>query len=203
MKKLILIPLITTYILAVDLSNETDNQLLEEFHKKIEKIEKVNDFTKRNFLLGKAYFNRHLTLTDYKKALEYFKKANTNKSKYYLGLIYLNGLGVKQNVKKGIELLKEANTGDSLYELGKLYIYGKYVLQNPRRGVDYLKKAAKKDNKEAKILLGTLYINGFYGINKNLEKAAQYIFSATNNGTNFDKETKEIWEKYKLYNYIK
>jgi TPR repeat protein len=199
MKKLLIVSAIISSIYASNLSIAKEDIKNKNYDEAISILSEMPKTKEIDYLLAKAYFNRHLTYTDYKLAYRLFKRSNIKDSKYYLGIMYLKGLGVDANIKRGVAYLKEANTGKSLYTLATMYLKGKYTLKNPKEAVKLLEKAAKKGYKKANLLLGKLYLEGKY-VEKNLEKGAKLIKNSYEIG---NQKAKEIWNKYQAWKYIK
>jgi len=200
MKKLLLIPFITTsFIFAsnIDEAKKYINQ--HEYTKAINLLNKVKENKKVDYLLGLAYYKRHLTYGDYKLARLYLSKVkNKTDAHLYLANMYENELGGKIDMKKAIKHYKIANTKEANYKLGVIYLEGKYVLKDPKTGVKYLQRSAHQGCAKAQYLLGKLYLTGNEALNKNLTLAAKWLKEASQNGI---KESKELWDKYKLYQY--
>jgi TPR repeat protein len=152
------------------------------------------------YKLANAYYHRHLTYTDYQKALKYFKIAKTKKSYYYLAQMYQKGLGVNKNLEKAIHYYKLSNTKEAKYELAKLYLYNKHILKQPRTALSLLKKSAKAGYDKAQLLLGKLYLTNNNLVDKDLHKASKWIYLSAEKG---NQEAIKIWDKEKLYKYFK
>jgi TPR repeat protein len=206
--KRVIIPMIALSFLLGEEGNNTainlDKMMLEINNKQYDKaIEQLEVIKKKDaqihFLLGKAYFNKHLAYTDYKFAFQHFQKAKTSEAYYYLGLMYENGLGVPQNIKEALRYYKISTTKEAKYRLAMIYLEGKYVLKDPQKGLELLKRAAKMGDPRAQYELGKLYLTDNDIVTKNLEEAAKWIYLSASNG-NF-KPAQELWNRYKLYNY--
>jgi len=197
MKKIIL-PLLTSFLFASNLDTVMLNLDKENYDEAIKILKQQKETPKVDFLLGKAYFQRHLTYTDYILAFKYFKKANTPQSLYYLGKMYQNALGVKRDIKEAIRYYKLSNTKEAKYELAKMYLEGRYVLKNPDLGLELLKSSAKEGYNKAQFLLGKLYLNDNEFVDRDLRKAAKWLYLAAQNG---NIEAKNLWNKYKLYKF--
>ena len=176
----------------VDLNNK-------KFDEAIKKLKQLPQSQNRDFLLAKAYYDKHLTFTDYELAYNYFQSANTPKANYYLAKMYEKGLGVDVNMDEAIRYYKLSNTKEANFELAKIYLEGKYPLKNPKIGLELLKSSANAGYAKAQFMLGKLYLSDNEIVDKNLQEAAKWIYLAAKNG-NF-RPAKEIWEKYKLYKY--
>jgi len=197
MKKLIL-PLIGSLLFASNLDNVMIEFDKHNYDKVIQLLKQEKENKNIDFLLGKAYFQRHLTYTDYKFALKYFQKAKTNKSFYYLGKMYELGLGVEKNIPKAIRYYNMSNTKEAKYELAKFYLNGKYVLKDRKNGLKLLKESAKAGYDKAQFLLGKLYTTDNDLVEKDLRKAAKWLYLSSHNG---NLEAKKLWDKYKLYRF--
>jgi TPR repeat protein len=201
MKK-ILLPLLTTYLLATPTNMEIALGKLNsgDYDKAIQLLKQEKENAQVDLLLGKAYFKRHLTYTDYQFALKYFQKAGNLQAKYYLGLLYEKGLGVKQNITKAIRYLEESKTPEADYTLANLYLNGKYVLKNPHKAISLLQDSAKAGYSKAQLLLGKLYLKGVSIIDKDWNEAAKWIYLSAKNGS---LEAKKLWDKNKLYRFLR
>jgi len=199
MKRLIL-PLLTSILFANDNNINQAIINLENTHydKAIQQLKEMPENQQRDFLLGKAYYERHLTYTDYKFALQYFQKAKTPRAYYYLAQMYEKGMGVEKDIFQAIEYYKLSNTKEAKYELAQFYLTGEYTLKNPDISLSLLKESAKAGYNKAQFLLGKLYLTDNDVTNKNLSEAAKWLFLAAQNGNS---EARKLWNKYKLYRY--
>jgi len=199
MKKLLLIPFITTsFIFASNIDEAKSYIKQHEYTKAINLLNKVKENKKVDYLLGLAYYKRHLTYADYKLAKLYLSKVNNSKAYFYLANMYENELGGKIDMKKAIKYYKIANTKEANYKLALIYLKGKGVLKEPKIGVKYLQRAAHQGCAKAQYLLGKLYLTGNEALNKNLNLAAKWLKQANKNGI---KKVNNLWNKYKLYKY--
>ena len=199
MKKLILLPILaTSFIMASNIDDAIKNIQSKEYTKAINILKQQKETKKVDCLLGKAYYQRHLTYTDYILAAKYLTKAKTANANYYLGKLYEKGLGVKQNINKALNYYKISNTKEANFALSNLYLKGKYILKNPKLAILYLKKSAKQGYDKAQYLLGKMYLKGNEALNKDLSKAAKWLKASTKNG---EMKAKKLWEEYKLYKY--
>jgi TPR repeat protein len=201
MKKLILPLIVSSILFGANLDNIVADLNNKNYLQAIEKLKKLKKNPQIYFLLGKSYFKRHLVYSDYKHAYEYFKKAKTPKSYYYIAKMYQKGLWVKKDINEAIRYYKLSNTKEAKYELAKLYIEGKDILKNPKIGLKLLKESAKEGYNKAQYMLGKLYLTNNDIVDKDLTKAAKWLYLAKNNNLN-SKEINQIWEKYKLYKYL-
>jgi len=201
MKK-ILLPLLASSLFAVssNILKALENMNLTPNDKVIEILKKEKGGEEINFLLGKAYFNRHLTYTDYQLAHKYFEKVGDSQSKYYLGKLYEKGLGVKQDINKAIRYFETSKTPESYFALANLYLKGEFVLKNPHKAILLLKESAKAGYPQAQLLLGKLYLTGFSILDKDWNEAAKWIYLSAKNG---DLEAKQLWDKNRLYRFLR
>jgi TPR repeat protein len=151
-----------------------------------------------NYLLGKAYFERKMTYTDYKFAKKYFELSNYPNANLYLAKMYKDGLGVKEDIQKSIYYLKELNSPESNYILYKLYSKGELTIKDLKSALNYLKSSAESGYQKAQYILGELYLTNNKIVDKNLSLAAKWLKTATNNGC---KKSKELWNKYQLWRF--
>jgi len=197
MKKFIL-PLIVTLLFASNLDDIMIKLNNHNYKEAIKLLKNQKETSQVDFLLGKAYFDRHLTYTDYILAMKYFQKAKTPKSYYYIAKMYQLGLGVDKDIKTAIRYFNLSNTKEAKYELAKLYLEGEYVLKDRKLGLKLLKESAKIGYDKAQFLLGKLYTTDNEFVEKDFREAAKWLFLSAHNG---NLEAKELWDKYKLYKY--
>jgi len=197
MKKIIL-PLLTSFLFASNLDNVMLDLDTNNYNEAIKILKQQKETPQVDFLLGKAYFLRHLTYTDYILAMKYFKKAKTKQSFYYIGKMYQNALGVKRNIKEAIRYYKLSNTKEAKYDLAKMYLDGKYILKDPKVALKLLKESAKEGYEKAQLLLGKLYLESNEVVDKDLREASKWLYLAAQNG---NQEAKNLWNKYKLYKF--
>jgi len=197
MRKLIL-PLITSALFASNLDTAMLALTNKNYNEAIKLLKQQKETKQIDFLLGKAYYERHLTYTDYSIALKYLNKAKTKQSFYYIGKLYQNGLGVEKNIQEAIRYYNLANTKEAKYTLGKLYLEGKEVIKNKKLALKLLKEAAKKGCEKAQFILGKLYLTENDIVEQDFRKAAKWLYLSAHNG---NLEAKKLWNKYKLYRY--
>ena len=200
MKKIIL-----SSILALSLfGNNIDNaQLLINKHEYTKAINLLKPLAlkgnlRANYLLGKAYFKRKETCSDFKLAKKYLEDSNYPNANLYLGKIYQLGLGVKENTQKAIYYLKELNSPESNYLLYKIYSQGKGMIKDTTTALKYLQLSAKNGYKNAQYALGKLYLTNNAIVDKNLELASKWLKSASENGS---KKAIELWNKHQLWRF--
>jgi len=183
---------IELYDIMIDFNNHNYNKVIYQL-KKMKPSEQIN------FLIGKAYFEKQRSLTDFKFALEYFKKSTSPQAYYYLGKMYAKGLGVSPNLSEAVRYFKMSNTKEANYELGMLYINGNIILRNPKLALSLLKRAAKFGYDKAQFELGKLYLGNNSIVEQDLSLAAKWLYLSGHNN-NF-KEAQQLWDKYQLYKY--
>ena len=100
---------------------------------------------------------------------------------YKLGNLYLRGEIVNQDLDKAEKyLLSAEDNGFTQYALGKLYLQKeKYDIQ---KAISYFEKSADK-NMQASYQLGILYFFGADGLEKDKEKAIQYLNLSAEQGS--------------------
>ena len=204
MKKIILSLIVGSMLFAENSGNTLDKVMLDlsnkNFDSAITQLKSMKETPKIDFLIGKAYFDKHLTYTDYKLAYNYLKKSNTPQALYYIAKMYEKGLFVKQDMKEAIRYFKNSNTKEAKYRLAMIYLKGEYVLKDPKEGLKLLQASAKAGYNLAKFELGKLYLSDNEIVDKDLEQAAKWIFLAQDDD-NLRPAAQKIWNKYKLYLY--
>lgn len=83
-------------------------------------------------------------------------------------------------------------------DLAVIYFEGKGVLKDYKEGFRWLSKAAESGYPDAQYLKGKIYAVGMYGNLKDLKKSKIWVKKAHENG---QKQARNIWEKYELWNY--
>ena len=197
MKKIIL-PLISSMLFASNLDTAMLELTNKHYDNAINLLKQQKETKQIDFLLGKAYYERHLTYTDYSIALKYLSKAQTKQSFYYIGKLYQNGLGVEKNIQEAMRYYNLANTKEANYALAKLYLDGKEVIKNKKIALVLLKESAKKGYNKAQFLLGKLYLTENDIVEQDFREAAKWLYLSAYNGNS---EAKKLWDKYKLYRY--
>ena len=102
---------------------------------------------------------------------------------YKLGKIYLRGEIVNQDLDKAEKYLLSAEDNEfTQYALGKLYLQKeKYDIQ---KAISYFEKSADK-NMQASYQLGRLYFFGADGLEKDEEKAMEFLNLSTEQGNEY------------------
>lgn len=102
---------------------------------------------------------------------------------YKLGKIYFKGEIVLQDLEKAEKYLLSAEDNEfTQYALGKLYLQEeKYDIQ---KAVDYFEKSADK-NMWSSYQLGRIYLFGAEGLDKDKEKAVEWLTKSANDGNEY------------------
>ena len=137
------------------------------------------------FLLGKIYFKGEFVNRDLSKAEKYLLMADKDSGHacYYLGKLYQEE--EKYDLDKSVEWLEKAVTYDDIsanasYSLAKILLEdNKY--HNSERAVKLLVSAADENN-WASFLLGRLYLFGTEDIEKDKEKAMEWLNRSADDG---------------------
>ena len=113
---------------------------------------------------------------------------------YKLGRIYFEGEIVLQDLDKAEKYLLLAEDNEfAQYSLGKLYLQEeKYDIQ---KAVDYFEKSADK-NMWSSYLLGRLYLFGAEEIEKDKEKAVEWLTKSAYGGNEYAQDLLEHMERY-------
>ena len=112
--------------------------------------------------LGSMYQSGEGVTTDYKKAMEYYKKgekAGAVQSNYCIAGLYMDGLGVPKNEKKAFSYFETgAKKGDVLcqYQTGIMYRDGIGTKKNVKQAEQWLSRAAANGDTKAAEALRTL-----------------------------------------------
>ena len=128
------------------------------------------------FKLGLMYENGKGIEQNYKKAIEWYKKAAEQgyvDAQFHLGNMYCIGLGVVQDLEKAFEWYKKAAEQGNVYaqyDLGTMYERGKGVERDSTKASEWYEKAAEQGNKDAQYKLGTMYYNG-EGVEQNYKES--------------------------------
>ena len=137
------------------------------------------------FMLGRIYFNGEFVNRDLSKAEKYLLMADKDSGYacYYLGKLYQEE--EKYDIDKAVEWLEKAVTYDDIsanasYSLAKILLEdNKY--HNSERAVKLLVSAADENN-WASFLLGRLYLFGTEDIEKDKEKAMEWLNRSADDG---------------------
>ena len=137
------------------------------------------------FMLGRIYFKGEFVNRDLSKAEKYLLMADKDSGHacYYLGKLYQEE--EKYDIDKAVEWLEKAVNYDEIkayasYSLAKILLEdNKY--HNSKRAVKLLASAADENN-WASFLLGRLYLFGTDDIEKDKEKAMEWLNRSADDG---------------------
>ena len=113
---------------------------------------------------------------------------------YKLGKIYFKGEIVLQDLNKAEKYLLLVEDNEyTQYALGKLYLQAeKYDIQ---KAVDYFEKSADRNNWSS-YQLGRLYLFGAEGLEKDKEKATQWLTKSANDGNEYAQNMLDNMERF-------
>ena len=169
-------------------------------------MDRAIDYFKRSAELGNKNAKRVLALEyisgehleqDIEKGLdmltEYADSKDTSAC-YKLGKIYFKGEIVLQNLDKAEKYLLSAENNEfTQYALGKLYLQKeKYDIQ---KAVDYFEKSADRNNWSS-YQLGRLYLFGTDGLEKDKEKAVEWLTKSANDGNEYAQNMLQHMEEF-------
>ena len=157
----------------------------EKAVKLLEKAIKLENINAKRFLALEYISGEHLE-QNIEKGLDMLTEcadSGDTYSCYKLGKIYFKGDIVLQDLDKAEKYLLLAEDNEyTQYALGKLYLQNeKYDI---RKAVDYFEKSADK-NMWSSYQLGRLYLFGEEGLEKDKEKAAQWLTKSANGGNEY------------------
>lgn len=137
-------------------------------------IDADNGDGKAQFELGLKYYNGDgiiegdsMNEPDYKKALEYFKKAAENgypEAQHNIGVMYAHGQGVEADAEIAFKWYKKAAENGmptSQYLVGDCYLEGRGTKQNIEQAMRWFKESKEKGDKDAKKIYNYLTENNF------------------------------------------
>lgn len=163
------------------------------------RAKKINPYLQ--YQIGMMYYKGLGTSADNQKATKYFEKSaelGNQYAKRLLAFEYISGKNFEQNIDKAIFLLTEcANGGDafSCYKLGNLYLKGEIVNQDLDKAEKYL--LSTEDNEFTQYALGKLYLQKEkYDIEKDKEKAIQYMNLSAEQGSEYAQNILNNQEKF-------
>lgn len=153
--------------------------------KLLEKAIKLENINAKRFLALEYLSGEHLE-QDIEKGLAMLNECADSGDTfacYKLGKIYFKGEIVLQDLNKAEKyLLSSVNNEFTQYAFGKLYLQEeKYDIQ---KAVDYFEKSADRNNWSS-YQLGRLYLFGAEGIEKDKEKATQWLTKSANDGNEY------------------
>lgn len=167
------------------LLGEHIHQDKEKAVKLLEKALKLENINAKRFLALEYISGEHLD-QDIDKGLAMLAECAESGDAfacYKLGRIYFKGEIVLQNLDKAEKYLLSAENNEfTQYTLGKLYLQKeKYDIQ---KAVDYFEKSADKNNWSS-YQLGRLYLFGAEWLEKDNEKATQWLTKSANDGNEY------------------
>lgn len=138
------------------------------------------------YKLGKIYFKGEVVYKDLEKAEKYFLISTQKENEfaqYALGKLYLSE--EKYNLNKAVYWLEEAIKQETIsnaaeYQLAKLLLED-HEYHNTERAISLLEKSAEKNNWSS-FLLGRLYLYGTDEIQKDKEKAIEWLILSAEQG---------------------
>jgi len=138
--------------------------------------------------LAMAYINGTGVSKDTGRGIQLLQKAadmGHPMSQLSLGLIYVNGTGVPKDESLGMGLIQKASDlgeASAQYLVGIANLNGDYHLpKNLKQAAVLLERAAVQDYPAAQMQLGLMYSTG-QGVDKDLDKAFQWMFKAASKG---------------------
>ncbi len=135
------------------------------------------------FFIGACYYK----LKKYSTAASYFRKEVAREAygsqmamaAHALAECYRKGIGVKQNVEKATKysLIEgtEGGTARDAYWSGICYLFGLGVSTDVAEGLRLLEMAARQGEDWAWLRLGKIYLEGDFGVEKDTDKAIEYL----------------------------
>ncbi len=140
------------------------------------------------FKLGLYFLNGEGVEIDKKKAFKLFTKASNLGSvpaKFKLFCCYYNGLGTEKDEKAAHKYLKEAvklKHPHSIYTLAIGYKNGELVEKNERKAFKLFRQSAKLGFSPAQVILGQIYKDGLWGMEKSPKKSFKWYLCAAEQG---------------------
>ena len=164
------------------------------------------------FELGKLYSMEKSGLKDKAKSFEYYQKALQGflqieplakkirpYLQYQIGMMYSKGLGTPVDNQKAIEYLeKSAELGNQYARrlLALEYISGGNITQDTQKGISLLTECAGSGDAFSCCKLGCLYLFGIDGIEKDKEKAVEWLNKSAEQGSEYARNLLENMEQY-------
>ena len=170
---------------TAQITNFSVEKKFDEYKKKLELAKKGNALAQLE--LGRLYYMGDGVNKDYKKAIEWFRKAaeqGNAKAQWNLGLCYKNGKGVDKNYGKAVAWSRKAaeqGNASAQFYLGYSYCFGSGIRKDSKKAVEWFKKSAEQEYANAQFSLGVCYINGV-GVDKDYEKAVEWFRKAAEQG---------------------
>ena len=147
-------------------------------------------------LVNDYYTNKDSEYLDYTKAsllLQQMAENNDPWAEWMLGYMYKEGLGISKNVSSAVSLMTKStmhNYPSALYDLATWYYMGECVEKNYKKAIElYQRYDANRYYKDthgvfidfsssSDSVLGNMYYDGGYGIEKDRRKAVCYFLKA-------------------------
>ncbi len=164
------------------------------------------------FELDKLYSMEKSGLKNDVKSFEYYQKALqgflqieplAKKIKPYLqyqiSMMYSKGLGTPVDNQKAIEYLeKSAELGNQYAKrlLALEYISGENIAKDTQKGISLLTECADSGDAFSCCKLGCLYLFGIDGIEKDKEKAVEWLNKSAEQGSEYARNLLENMEQY-------
>jgi len=134
-------------------------------------------------LLAKLYMNGQGAPKSPKQAAEWYAlaaKGGSREAQSNLGKMYFNGVGVPQDFKAARKWLElAANDGEALVLLGRIYSDGLGTDRDYSKAIDAFRRADERGT-DTKIIIGILYSQGGFGVEKNFTQAKKWLEMAAN-----------------------
>ncbi len=171
----------------------------------LEKAIKLENINAKRFLALEYLWGEHLE-QDIEKGFAMLTECADSGDTfacYKLGQIYFKGEIILQDLYKSEKYLLLAEDNEfTQYALGKLYLQAeKYDIQ---KALDYFEKSADRNNWSS-YQLGSLYLFGAEGLEKDNEKAVQWLTKSANDGNEYAQnmlQHMEVFENAVLANTI-
>lgn len=165
----------------------------EKVVKLLEKAIKLENINVKRFLAFEYISGEHLE-QDIDKGFAMLTECTESGDAfacYKLGKIYFKGEIVLQDLDKAEKYLLYAGDNEfTQYALGKLYLQAeKYDIQ---KALDYFEKSADRNNWSS-YQLGILYLFGADGLEKDKEKATQWLTKSANDGNEYAQICCSTW----------
>ncbi|GEA05847.1 hypothetical protein KUL42_06080 [Alteromonas sp. KUL42] len=157
--------------------------------KVVEELHKAGNVS-GTYLLGKMTFNGWGVEKNEAYGIELIQLAAQQGSTHafaQLGWHYMNGVGVEQNYEVAKEFLEKAVSSDGLeakyaqFNLGWMYYNGLGVSKDYQKAMTWFKRSEARGFKDASSMLGKIYEEGGYGLNKDIELALNYYRESDKN----------------------
>lgn len=162
--------------------------------------------------LGKLYSTVKSGLKDNEKSFKFYVKAlqgfmqielSAKKTKSYLqyqiGMMFFKGLGTPINNQKAAEYFEKSVELGNQYAkrwLAFEYISGENIVQDIEKGIAMLTECADSGDAFACFKLGCLYLFGIERLEKNKEKAVEWLNKSAEQGNEYAQDLLDKMEQY-------